>query len=197
MLNKCLRTIIFSSGLFLHSLIAYGHNILPESVEQLIKKSSISKEAITVSVEKISRQNTPSSKYTSSEILSWQEDKPMNPASTMKLVTSLAAMEVLGPQYRWKTDLFTNGQIQGDILKGDLLLKGSGDPKLIPEEINKLLSNLKGLGIKKISGDLIFDRTAYEKPQKESSFSDGETQRSYNASPDALLFAFKIGRAHV
>ena len=190
MLNKCLRTIIFSSGLFLHSLIAYGHNILPESVEQLIKKSSISKEAITVSVEKISRQNTPGSKYISSEVLSWQEDKPMNPASTMKLVTSLAAMEMLGPQYRWKTDLFTNGQIQGDTLKGDLLLKGSGDPKLIPEEINKLLSNLKGLGIKKISGDLIFDRTAYEKPQKESSFSDGETQRSYNASPDALLFAF-------
>jgi len=73
----------------------------------------------------------------------------MNPASTMKLVTSLAAMEMLGPQYRWKTDLFTNGQIQGDTLKGDLLLKGSGDPKLIPEEINKLLSNLKGLGIKK------------------------------------------------
>ena len=190
MLNKVLRLTCLTAGLLLHAASSYGLNTLPDSVEHLIKKSSITKESIAISVEKISRQTTPSSKYISSEVINWQDDKAMNPASTMKLVTSLAAMEVLGPQYRWKTDLFTNGQIQGDTLKGDLLLKGSGDPKLIPEEISKLLSNLKALGIKKISGDLIFDRTAYEKPQKESSFFDGETQRAYNASPDALLFAF-------
>ena len=190
MLDKPLRSIVLISGLFLYALTSYGHSSFPDVVEHLIKKSSIPKESISISVQKISRGNLPTSKYVASEILDWQENKPMNPASTMKLVTSLAAMEMLGPQYRWKTDLFTNGQMQGDTLKGDLLLKGSGDPKLIPEEISKLFSNLKALGIKKISGDLIFDRTAYEKPQKESSFSDGETQRSYNASPDALLFAF-------
>ena len=189
MLNKALRSIILCSGLCFYSITTFSHNILPDSVESVIKKSTISKDAISISVEKISRQTTPL-KYSSSEVLSWQENKPMNPASTMKLVTSIAAMEMLGPQYRWKTDLFTNGQIEGDTLKGDLLLRGSGDPKLIPEEISKLLSNLKSLGIKKILGNLIFDRSAYEKPQYESSFSDGESQRAYNAAPDALLFAF-------
>ena len=188
--NKALRSFIVVAGLLLHSVSSYGLNSLPDSIEHLIKKSSITKESITISVEKISRQTTPTSKYISSEVLNWQDDKPMNPASTMKLVTSLAAMEVLGPQYRWKTDLFTNGQIQGDTLRGDLLLKGSGDPKLIPEEINKILNNLKDFGIKKIDGDLIFDRSAYDSSVKESSFSDGETTRSYNVLPDALLFAF-------
>ena len=114
----------------------------------------------------------------------------MNPASTMKLVTSLAAMEMLGPEYRWKTDLFTNGQISKGTLRGDLLIRGSGDPKLIPEEVNKLLANLKTSGVKNIHGDLIFDRSAYDKSVKESSFSDGDPTRAYNVAPDALLFAF-------
>jgi D-alanyl-D-alanine carboxypeptidase/D-alanyl-D-alanine-endopeptidase (penicillin-binding protein 4) len=123
-------------------------------------------------------------------VIQWQENQSMNPASTMKLLTSLAAMEVLGPHYRWKTDVLTNGKIQNGTLQGDLLIKGSGDPKLIPEEINKILANLKSSGIKKITGDLILDRSAYDLSVKESSFSDGEPSRSYNVQPDALLFAF-------
>ena len=190
MLKSSFRSFLFALICFIQSPISHGNDELPVVVSHVIKKSTIPKEAISISIQKISFASNQSPQFTSSEILNWQEDKPMNPASTMKLLTSLAAMEVLGPQYRWKTDLFTNGQIQGDTLKGDLLIKGSGDPKLIPEEISKLLLNLKSLGIKKISGDLIFDRSAYEKPVKESSFFDGETQRSYNAAPDPLLFAF-------
>ena len=164
-------------------------DFLPRSVESAIKKSAIPKEAISVSVSKITSQQDHAT-FNSHDVVHWQENLAMNPASTIKLVTSLAAMEMLGPQYRWKTDLFTNGQISKGTLRGDLLIRGSGDPKLIPEEVNKLLANLKASGVKNIHGDLIFDRSAYDKSVKESSFSDDEPTRAYNVSPDALLFAF-------
>ena len=163
---------------------------LPIDIERAISKSNIPKDAIAISVKKIASQDAPTKTFKSIDVIDWQEDVGMNPASTMKLLTSLAAMEILGPQYRWKTDIFTNGKIQADTLKGDLLIRGSGDPKLIPEEINKILNNLKDIGIKKIDGDFIFDRSAYDASVKDSSFSDGETSRSYNVLPDALLFAF-------
>ncbi len=163
---------------------------LPPVISNAIKKSGIPLESIAVSIDKINHTNPTAQPFTSEGIVHWREQMPMNPASTMKLVTSLAAMEILGPQYRWKTDLFTNGKIQNQTLKGDLLIKGSGDPKLIPEEINKMLLNLQSIGVKKIDGNLIFDRSAYENSVKESSFSDGEPTRAYNVAPDALLFAF-------
>ena len=152
---------------------------LPIDVERAISKSNIPKDAVSISVKKVITQDTSSRTFKSAEVIDWQEDVGMNPASTMKLLTSLAAMEILGPQYRWKTDIFTNGKIQAETLKGDLLVRGSGDPKLIPEEINKILNNLKDFGIKKIDGDLIFDRSAYDSSVKESSFSDGEIGRAH------------------
>ena len=164
-------------------------DFLPRSIESAIKKSAIPKEAISISVNKMTSQQDIGT-FNSHDVIHWQENLAMNPASTMKLVTSLAAMEMLGPQYRWKTDLFTNGSISKGTLRGDLLFRGSGDPKLIPEEVNKLLANLKSSGVKNIHGDLIFDRSAYDKSVKESSFFDGEPTRSYSVAPDALLFAF-------
>ncbi len=185
------RHLLILTGFFLaaQSFGLFAKDFLPASVESAIKKSAIPKEAISISVSKITSQQGYAT-FNSHDVIHWQENLGMNPASTMKLVTSLAAMEMLGPQYRWKTDLFTNGQISKGTLRGDLLIRGSGDPKLIPEEVNKLLGNLKASGVKNIHGDLIFDRSSYDKSVKESSFSDGEPTRAYNVAPDALLFAF-------
>lgn len=163
---------------------------LPEPIAKAIKKSGIPGKSVSVSIDKISYKNQQGKLFSTVNLVDWQENSPMNPASLMKLVTSLAALEVLGPQYRWKTDLLTNGKIQNGLLKGDLLIRGSGDPKLIPEEINKMLLNLQSIGIKRIDGQLILDRSAYESSVKESSFLDGDPTRAYNVAPDALLFAF-------
>ncbi|MEY3864412.1 MAG: hypothetical protein RL183_1298 [Pseudomonadota bacterium] len=185
------RHLLILTGFVLitQSFGSFAKDFLPAPVESAIKKSGIPKEAISISVDKITSQQGHAT-FNSHDVIHWQESLGMNPASTMKLVTSLAAMEMLGPQYRWKTDLFTNGQISKGTLRGDLLIRGSGDPKLIPEEVNKLLANLKASGVKNIHGDLIFDRSAYDKSVKDSSFSDGDPTRAYNVAPDALLFAF-------
>lgn len=163
---------------------------LPEVVAKAIKKSGIPEQSVSISIDKISPSKQEGKLFSPVAVVDWQENTSMNPASTMKLLTSLAAMEILGSQYRWKTDLLTNGKIQNGLLKGDLLVRGSGDPKLIPEEINKMLLNLKSMGIKRIDGQIILDRSAYESSVKQTSFSDNEPTRSYNVAPDALLFAF-------
>jgi D-alanyl-D-alanine carboxypeptidase/D-alanyl-D-alanine-endopeptidase (penicillin-binding protein 4) len=115
----------------------------------------------------------------------------MNPASTMKVLTTLAGLDILGPQYRWRTKIFTDGVIRQGTLQGNLYLQGSGDPKLIPEELAKLMKDLQGLGIQKIDGNLFFDRSAYAPSAMEHNTIDGESLRAYNVPPDPLLYAFR------
>ena len=113
--------------------------------------------------------------------LSWRADTPMNPASAMKLVTTYAALELLGPAFRWKTEVYLDGD--------DLVLRGTGDPKLNYENFWMLLRNLRGRGLRNLRGDLVLDRS-YFAPMPYTAF-DPDTYRPYNVAPDALLVNFK------
>jgi D-alanyl-D-alanine carboxypeptidase/D-alanyl-D-alanine-endopeptidase (penicillin-binding protein 4) len=125
------------------------------------------------------------------EVLDWRSKQSMNPASAIKLLTTLAALDLLGPQYRWNTNLYTDGQIKNGLLKGNLYLRGSGDPKLVPEELKQMMKSLRDLGVQRIDGNLIFDRSAYSPEVMEHATIDGESMRSYNVPPDPLLYAFR------
>ena len=74
-------------------------------------------------------------------------DIPRNPASVMKMVTTLAGLEILGPNYTWYTKVFADGQIAGDTLKGDLIIKGNGDPFLVKESFWHILHVLQEKGV--------------------------------------------------
>ncbi len=87
----------------------------------------------------------------------------MNPASVIKLATTYAALERLGPAYRWKTEAYASGALQDGVLEGDLVLKGGGDPKLDLEAFWILLRALRGKGLREIRGDLVLDRGYFEK----------------------------------
>jgi len=113
--------------------------------------------------------------------LTMNSHQPLNPASTMKLVTTYAALELLGPAYRWKTEAYLDGD--------NLVLKGYGDPKLNYESFWMLLRNLRGRGLREIRGSVILDRS-YFAPVTDAPF-DGEIYRPYNVVPDALLVNFK------
>lgn len=112
--------------------------------------------------------------------LTMNSHQPLNPASTMKLVTTYAALELLGPAYRWKTEAYLDGD--------NLVLKGYGDPKLNYESFWLLLRNLRGRGLREIR-DVVLDRS-YFAPVADAPF-DGEVYRPYNVPPDALLVNFK------
>ena len=162
---------------------------LPPAVTISLDRNQIPKNAVSISVMEI-EPGRPG-KYLAKNILDWRASEAMNPASTMKLLTTLAGLDILGPQYRWRTNIYTDGVIRQGTLKGNLYLQGTGDPKLIPEELAKLMKALQGLGIQKIDGNLFFDRSAYAPSVMEHNTIDGEALRAYNVPPDPLLYAFR------
>ena len=114
-----------------------------------------------------------------------------NPASVMKLVTTAAALDLLGPDYRWITRVYAQGSIVGDVLNGDLIIQGSGDPRLAHEDLARLLRRLRSLGVREIYGDLVLDRSLFQTTLDDAAAFDGLPYRAYNALPDALLLDAK------
>ena len=119
-------------------------------------------------------------------VLSHNADVSMNPASVMKLVTTNAALELLGPAYRWKTEVYKNGQVVNDTLQGDLIIKGYGDPSFKSADFWRLLMRLQQVGVKKINGNLIIDKDYYDQSVGKQEAFDGEIWRAYNAAPSAF-----------
>ncbi len=116
----------------------------------------------------------------------------MNPASTMKLVTTLAALELLGPAYTWKTTAWSSAPLDNGVLAGDLVLRGGADPRLTFEQFWLLLRQLRARGVGRIAGDLVLDRGLIA-AEADGQFDD-KPLRPYNVGPDALLLNFKAVR---
>ncbi|WP_394779570.1 D-alanyl-D-alanine carboxypeptidase/D-alanyl-D-alanine-endopeptidase, partial [Undibacterium sp.] len=113
----------------------------------------------------------------------------MIPASTMKLVTTMVALDELGPTYRWKTALLTDGSIKNDTLRGTLYLRGGGDPNLSWDKLEMMLRKLRDQGIKKIGGDIVLDRSFFQPERFDVNVPpfDDTPDAYYNVIPDALM----------
>ncbi|WP_339250240.1 D-alanyl-D-alanine carboxypeptidase/D-alanyl-D-alanine-endopeptidase [Sporosarcina sp. FSL W8-0480] len=88
--------------------------------------------------------------------------KKVTPASTLKLLTSAAALETLGEEYRFRTDLLTDGTISKGVLKGNLYLRGQGDPTLMKNDLDQFAAALSKMGVKQITGDLVGDDSWFD-----------------------------------
>ncbi|WP_051933455.1 D-alanyl-D-alanine carboxypeptidase/D-alanyl-D-alanine-endopeptidase [Massilia sp. BSC265] len=111
-----------------------------------------------------------------------------NPASAMKLVTTLAALDTLGPAHRWTTAMLSDARLENGELKGDLYLLGGGDPNLSWERVGSMLRSLRNSGIVSIAGDLVLDRTLFQPTRLDIGRPpfDDTPDASYNVIPDAL-----------
>ncbi|OIQ86860.1 D-alanyl-D-alanine carboxypeptidase DacB precursor [mine drainage metagenome] len=158
---------------------------LPPPVRQALHEAGIPEDAVSVFVQRVDH-DTP--------LIAHQADQALNPASTMKLVTTYAGLELLGPAYTWHTDLVTTGTIEGGTLKGDLILKGYGDPAMTLENFWDLVRALRQSGIREIDGNLVLDRSYFEAQSPDPAAFDDEPYRAYNAGPDAMLVNFKATR---
>ena len=145
---------------------------LPAATAKALRSAGIPEKSVAVWVQEVGVPRPT---------LAWRADVPMNPASAMKIVTTYAGLELLGPTFRWKTEVYVDGD--------DLVLRGTGDPKLNYESVWMLLRNLRGRGLRELRGDLILDRS-YFAPMQAAPF-DSDTYRPYNVPPDALLVNFK------
>jgi serine-type D-Ala-D-Ala carboxypeptidase/endopeptidase (penicillin-binding protein 4) len=112
---------------------------------------------------------------------------PVNPASLMKLLTTHAALDRLGPGFRWQTPVWLDGPVREGVLEGHLHIQGRGDPKLQLEHVWLLLRRVKSLGVTEIRGDIVLDRSAFEPGAAPPGEFDGEALRPYNVQADALL----------
>ncbi len=123
--------------------------------------------------------------------LAWQPDQPVNPASLMKLLTTFSSLELLGPAWRWSTPVWLQGRVRDGVLQGNLVIKGSGDPKLVLERIWLLLRRVRQLGVREIRGDIVLDRSAFVVAEQNPADFDGEALRPYNVGADALLLNYR------
>ena len=172
---------VFLTLLFLWTLQA-GANDLPAPVAQALKGAGIPVAATAVWVREVDA-NRP--------LVAVNPRAAMNPASTMKLVTTYAALDLLGPAYVWKTEAFASGALSDGVLSGDLHLKGGGDPKLTYDQFERLLRQIRARGIREIRGDLVLDRSAFAINGADPGRFDAQPMRPYNVAPDALLVNFK------
>jgi D-alanyl-D-alanine carboxypeptidase/D-alanyl-D-alanine-endopeptidase (penicillin-binding protein 4) len=155
---------------------------LPPPVAQALAASKIPAGGAAVIVQEVGARQAA---------LSVNPAIPMNPASVMKLVTTYAALELLGPAYRWKTEAYAAGTLREEVLEGNLVLKGYGDPKLDMEAFWLLLRALRGKGLREIRGDLVLDRSYFALPAGDPGRFDGDSFRPYNVLPDALLVNYR------
>ncbi len=154
---------------------------LPPSVTELMQAHGIPENSISVVMRKVgANQNMVSHNATT----------PRNPASAMKLVTTAAALQLLGPQHRWQTYALAHGNVRSNTLEGDLILRGGGDPWLVIERFWLLAKQLRDRGITHIRGDLVIDDTLFDLQAIETDAIDGKPMRAYNTPPNALLVNF-------
>jgi D-alanyl-D-alanine carboxypeptidase/D-alanyl-D-alanine-endopeptidase (penicillin-binding protein 4) len=155
---------------------------VPAAVRNALKHAGIPLGAVGIEVQQVG-SNKP--------ILALNGDDAFSPASTMKLLTTQAALELLGPTYTWKTQAYVNGSISGDVLQGDLIFKGSGDPKLVTENFWLFLRQIRDAGLREIRGNVVLDRSAFEQVQVDPAKFDGDPGKPYNVAPDAMLLNYQ------
>lgn len=169
--------------MMLSGLFASAHaQRLPAEVQKALRHADIPLGATAMVVQEVGSR---------SPWISVNAKKPFNPASTMKLLTTGVALDLLGPSYTWKTTAYISGEMRGDVLHGDLIFKGGGDPKFVSENLWHFLRQIRAKGIREIRGDVLLDRDAIESQSYDAAEFDGAPEKAYNAGPDALLLNFK------
>jgi len=158
---------------------------LPESMQRILDGHGLPPEDVSVFVQAVGAPEP---------VLSHHPEAPRNPASTIKLLTTWAALAILGPTYRWPTEVHFLGDYDGAELRGDLALKGYGDPYLVTEEFWKLLGALRRIGLEEVHGDLVIDASYFAPVIENPGDFDGQPYRTYNVTPNALLINFKAVR---
>ncbi len=122
-------------------------------------------------------------------VLAHGADKPLQPASTLKVLTAIVGLDRLGPAYRGRTEILTASPVATGVLKGDLILRGFANADFTWEEMQRLLQKLRHQGISEIDGDVVVDRGFFQPGRIDIGLLpfDESPEFRYNVIPDALL----------
>lgn len=121
-------------------------------------------------------------------VYSVSPDLRLHPASNTKLVTTAAALELLGPAYHWRTDLAAGGYTNG--VAETLYLVGGGDPRFVSESLWKLVDDARVAGLREVTGDLVVDDTWFGAERMAPGFDDKDQDSAYRAAVTAMSLNF-------
>ncbi|WP_295508241.1 D-alanyl-D-alanine carboxypeptidase/D-alanyl-D-alanine-endopeptidase [Accumulibacter sp.] len=181
-LSRAVTTLCLLLGAMLLGTLPARAADLPGAVSRALQQADIPQSSVGIVVQPV--DGGP-------PLLSHNARQAMNPASAMKLVTTYAALEMLGPAHTWRTEVLADARPRDGRINGNVYLRGGGDPKLALEQFWLLLRQLRTQGVREISGDLVLDRSAFALPAHDPGAFDNQPLRPYNAGPDALLVNFK------
>ena len=182
-LATLLTTFALAFSLF-GAATALGRSGLPPEVEAAFTAAGVPGDAVAIVVEKLDEPRA------GRRLLSENTAQPMHPASVIKLFTTGATLDLLGPATTWRTEFrVLKPPVEGR-LDGPLYLKGSGAPKLTVEQFWLLLRQLRSKGVREIRGNLRLDRSLFALPPHDPAAFDGKPLQPYNAGADALLINF-------
>ena len=173
-------------GAFGFSVSAHAQ-ALPKEVLLPLARAGVPSSAISVIVQALPAANSPQEQ----PLIKHRTDASVNPASVMKLITTYAALDQLGADFTWKNRVYIDGVLEAGVLQGNLILRGSGDPKLVLERIEDLFKAVQAKGVREVRGDILLDARVFNVPDKNPADFDNDPLRPYNVSPDGLLLNFK------
>lgn len=158
---------------------------LPATLERVLKGHKVPDGTIGIVVREVGADES---------LISLNPGKAFNPASTIKLLTTWLALEELGPAYTWRTEAYLDGKLERGVLRGDLILKGYGDPYFVSERLWRFQRQLRMRGLRSIDGDLVIDDSYFVDEYGDPAAFDGEGLRVYNVLPNAFLVNFQAVR---
>lgn len=162
--------------------------LLPEDLQKAIRAESLPPDAVGIWVKRVGDP---------APLVQLNARQPFNPASTIKLATTLAALAELGPNHVWTTEIHATGPVRDGVLRGDLVLRGSGDPSMVSEEHWRMLGALRRTGLRRIEGNVYLDTSHFHLPLEDPGAFDGQPLRAYNQPPHALIVNANALRFHV
>lgn len=158
---------------------------LPKAVHDVLKKVQIPARNLSIFVQDVAA---------SAPRLAVNAQQARNPASAIKLLTTIVALEMLGPAYQFRTEAYRDGPLDDGRVQGNLILKGYGDPWLSAEVFWSFVQSIRDRGVHHIEGDLILDDRFFHTPSERPGAFDGQPYRLYNATPAPLLLNFQATR---
>ena len=175
-----LRKFFWFPALLLVACASCAQSILPEIVSATLRNAGLAETSLSALVLPI-QGGAPR--------LAHLEQRAMAPASTMKLATTLVALEELGPTFRWHTELLRQGSIDAASLRGTLYLRGGGEPNLTWDGLRAMFRSLRAQGINYLEADLVLDRSLFQpmRPDIGAPDFDESPKAYYNVIPDALV----------
>jgi len=191
MLNSLARTtfrFFWLSLLMLLTVSVHSQTLLTQEIDKALKTRCLDKNQTSVSVVAL-----PSGEV----VYARQTDKPLLPASVMKIITTSAALHYLSPEYRFKTEFLYRGERKENIIQGDLIIRGGGDPRLTTEQLWRITTTIKDSGINEITGNLVVDTHFFDEYDRAPAWGAKRSQRAYDAKLGALSLNFNTIAVHI